>query len=95
MFFSALIGMILGLGQWSAPVALFVLALAIGAKIVMDLRWHKTPVIGTTSPYIKYCENLERAGESIEQAWLSYAMQLFVFGNILGIGAFALMRWLT
>lgn len=94
MFFSALIGMMLGLGQLSAPVALLVLALAISAKIVVDLRWHKTPVIGTTSPYIKYCENLERAGESIEQAWLSYAIQLFFFGGIIGTAFFVLMRWL-
>lgn len=94
MFFAALVGMILGLGQLSTPIALLVLTLAIGAKAVIDLRWHKTPLFGTVSPYIKYCENLERAGESIEQAWLSYAMQLFFFGGILGVVCFALMRWL-
>jgi hypothetical protein len=94
MLFSAFVGMVLGVGQLSTPAALLVLVLAIGAKIIVDLRWHKTPLIGTTSPYIRYCENLERAGESIEQAWLSYAMQLFVFGGILGVGSFALLRWL-
>jgi hypothetical protein len=95
MLFSPFVGMVLGAGQLPTPAAILILVIAVGAKILVDLRWYKTPLIGRTSPYVRYCENLERAGESIEQAWLSYAMQLFVFGNILGIGAFALMRWLT
>lgn len=94
MFFAALVGMVLGLGQLSTPLALLILAGAVGAKAVVDLRWHRTPLIGTLSPYIKYCENLERAGESIEQAWLSYAMQLLFFGSLIGTAFFFLMRWL-
>ena len=94
MLFSAFVGMVLGVGQLATPAAMLMLVIVIGAKIIVDLRWHKTPLIGMTSPYIRYCENLERMGESIEQAWLSYAMQVLFFGGLLGGGCFALMRWL-
>lgn len=95
MIFAALVGFILGASKVATPFALLILACALGIKVVIDLRWEHAPFFGTRSPYITYCHNLERAGESTDQAWLSYAMQLFFFGGLLGAGAFALMRWIT
>lgn len=95
MLFAAFVGFVLGASKVATPFALLILACALGAKIVVDLRWDRAPLVGTRSPYLEYCENLERAGESIEQAWLSYAMQLFFFGGLLGAGAFAVMRAIT
>lgn len=95
MLFSAFVGFVLGASKVATPFALLILACALGAKAVVDLRWARTPLIGTRSPYVTYCRNLERTGESIDHAWLSYAMQLFFFGGLIGTGAFALMRAIT
>lgn len=92
MIFAALIGVMLGMSKLSSPVALLLLAVALCAKVVIDLRWDRTPIVGTLSPYIAYCRNLQRAGESIDQAWLSYAMQLLFFGGLIGAGLFSLVR---
>ena len=95
MIFAALVGVMLGFSKLSTPVALLILTAALLAKVVVDLRWDRTPIMGSRSPYIVYCQNLERAGESIDQAWLSYAMQLLFFGGLLGAGIFALARAFT
>lgn len=95
MIFAALVGFILGASKVGTPFAFLILACALGIKVVIDLRWERAPIFGTRSPYINYCHNLERAGESTEQAWLSYAMQLFFFGGLIGAGAFTLMRAMT
>ena len=49
------------------------------------------PVI--ISPCVVYCHNLARAGEPLEQAWISYAMQLVGFGALLGVAAYAAVRY--
>lgn len=92
MIFAALVGVMLGFSKLSTPFALFILAAALAAKVVVDLRWERMPFFGSVSPYIVYCQNLERSGESVDQAWLSYAMQHFFFGGLIGAGVFALVR---
>ena len=92
MIFAAVIGVMLGFSKVATPFALLIFACALAAKVVVDLRWERAPFFGFTSPYIVYCHNLQRAGESVEQAWLSYAMQLLVFGGLIGAGLFALVR---
>ena len=93
MIFAVIVGAILGFSGLAAPVALLILAGSLAAKVVIDLRWDRVPIIGRVSPYVVYCHNLSQAGEPIEQAWISYAMQLFIFGGLLGGAAYALVRY--
>ncbi|MBI4203536.1 MAG: hypothetical protein HY527_00805 [Betaproteobacteria bacterium] len=51
----------------------------------------RMPVI--ISPCVVYCHNLARAGEPLEQAWISYTMQLVGFGALLGVAAYAAVRY--
>jgi hypothetical protein len=95
MVFALIIGTILGFSGFKTPLALFILAAALAAKVVVDVRWDRLPFFGLTSPFVMYCHNLARAGEPLEQAWLSYAMQLFVFGALLGVAAYAVVRYLV
>ena len=93
MIFAVIVGTILALGGFEPPVALLILAGLLAARVVVDLRWDRWPIIGRVSPYVVYCNNLSRAGEPIEQAWISYAIQLFVFGALLGGAAYAVVRY--
>jgi len=95
MVFALIIGTILGLSGFKTPLALLILAASLVAKVVVDLRWDRLPFFGMPSPFVVYCHNLARAGEPIEQAWLSYAMQLFIFGALLGGSAYAVVRYLV
>lgn len=92
MFFSALVGAVLGFTGIPAPLALVGLAGALAGKLFVDLRWTKLPLVGSLSPFIVYYHNLEQRGESTEHAHLSYAMQFFFFGGLIGIALFALAR---
>ncbi|HET7597527.1 MAG TPA: hypothetical protein VFK15_11395 [Burkholderiales bacterium] len=92
MIFSALIGAVLGFTGIPAPLALLGLAGALAGKLFVDLRWRKLPLVGSLSPFIVYCHNLQQRGESTEQAHLSYAMQFLFFGGSIGVALFALAR---
>lgn len=88
-------GAVLGFSGLPVHWALLVLAAAIPVKVLFDVKWDHVPVIDRVSPYIVYCHNLSRAGERIDYAWISYGIQLFVFGMLLGSAAFGLVRYFT
>ena len=92
MLFAIIIGTILGFSGVKTSLALLILAASLALKALVDVRWRRVPIVGSLSPYVVYCHNLERAGESTSQARLSYAMQLFFFGGLLGGAAYALVR---
>jgi hypothetical protein len=94
MIVSAVVGAMLGYLGFETPMALLLLVGCIAAKLLIDVRWDRTPFFGTVSPYTVYCRNLAQAGERIEHAWISYALQLFAFGGVLGMAAYALVRYL-
>jgi hypothetical protein len=94
MIFSAVVGFVLGYFGFAIPMALLLLTGCLAAKLLVDVRWDRMPVLGTISPYTVYCRNLFNAGERVEHAWISYALQLFAFGGVLGMAVYALVRYL-
>ena len=94
MIFALSVGILLGISNLGTPAAMLTLALALAGKVVVDLKWDRVPFLERVSPYVIYYRNLERAGESTDQAWISYVMQLLFFGALLGAAAYALVRYL-
>lgn len=94
MFFSLIVGSVLAFLPLSAPNAWVLLAAALAVKVIVDVRYEKTPYLGTPSPFLIYCHNLVDRGESISHAIFSYALQLILFGVLLGGGFFSLLRYL-
>lgn len=95
MIFSIAVGVLLGFSGLAVSWALLVLAVCIPVKVFVDVKWDRVPITGRVSPYVVYCYNLSQAGERVEFAWISYGVQLFVFGMLLGGAAFALVRYLV
>lgn len=95
MIFSIAVGAVLGFSGLAMPWALLVLAASLAVKVLVDVKWDHVPITGRVSPYVVYCYNLAQAGERVEFAWVSYGIQLFVFGMLLGGAAFALVRYLV
>lgn len=91
MLFAVFVGLMLGLRSVDIPLALFALTAALGAKLVVDVKWDRVPFFGVVSPYVVYVRNLERAGESPHHAWISYGLQLFVFGGLAGGTTYAVV----
>jgi len=52
------------------------------------------PLFNSTSPFLMYCHNLAERGEDTGYAWISYALQLIVFGMIFGGALLAFGRYL-
>jgi hypothetical protein len=92
MLFALIIGVLLGFSGFKTPLAILILAVSLAAKVAVDVRWRRVPLVGSVSPYVVYCHNLARAGEPIGHARLSYTMQVFLFGGLLGGAAYALVR---
>jgi len=92
MIFALIVGLILGFKSLEIPMALVFLAGALAVKIFVDVRWDRMPLIGLVSPFVVYCRNLKRAGEPVTHAWLTYALQLFVFGMLAGMAGYGLAR---
>jgi len=94
MLFALILGAILGFVPVGATTAFLVLAASLAVKALVDVRYDKLPYIDQPSPYLLYCHNLVERGESTSFAWLSYVVQLFVFGMIFGGGLLAFARYL-
>lgn len=95
MIFSAAVGAILGYMKFETPMALLLLTGCLAAKLLLDVRWDRVPFVGSESPYVAYCRNLARAGEPVDHAWISYAIQLLAFGALFGLATHALVRYLV
>jgi hypothetical protein len=93
MIFAFVVGLTLGFKAVDIPMALMFLFGALAAKLIVDVRWERMPLIGLVSPFIVYCHNLERAGEPVTHAWITYALQLLVFGMLAGMATYALVRY--
>lgn len=94
MIFSLGMGILLGISNLATPAAMLVLAVALAGKVVFDIKWERVPVLGHVSPYVIYYHNLKQTGEPVEQAWISYALQLLLFGAALGTAAYGLVRYI-
>lgn len=94
MLFGLLLGAILGFVPLPTPVAFIVLAVALVVKAAVDVRFEKLPLFDSPSPFLLYCHNLAERGEETGYAWISYSMQLVIFGLIFGGGLLAFARFL-
>ncbi len=74
--------------------ALSVLAAALIAKGVFEVRYSHVKVFGRPSPFLHYCKNLMERDEEISHAAFSYLLQLVFFGMLAGGGMYALVRYL-
>lgn len=91
MIFAVFIGLLLGLRSVDAGMAVLLLAGALGAKLIVDVKWDRIPFLDMDSPYLVYCHRLRLAGETTRLAWVSYGLQLFVFGGLLGGTTYAVV----
>ena len=90
MIFAFVAGILLGIQHSELPYAIGVIAAVIAVKTVIDVTWDKVPLLGLISPYVVYRYNLAQKGEAIVHAWVSYAVQMMVFGMALGLATYAL-----
>jgi hypothetical protein len=95
MIYSVVVGAILGFMKFDTPMALLLLTGCLAVRLLVDVRWDRMPIVGSESPYTVYCRNLSNVGEPVEHAWVSYALQLLVFGVLFGMAAYALVRYLV
>lgn len=94
MLFALFLGAILGFTPLPVPAAFLVLLTALGLKALVDVRYEKLPFFDSPSPFLLYCHNLAERGEQTGYAWISYTLQLVVFGMIFGGGLLAFARFL-
>ena len=90
MIFAFVAGIILGIQHSEPTYAAGVIAAVIAVKTVVDIIWDKVPILGLISPFVVYRYNLTQKGEATAYAWISYALQMMVFGMVLGLATYAL-----
>lgn len=93
MIFGLIVGTLLGFSRLETPFVILILVAALAAKVFVDVKWEKQPLTGRVSPFVVYWYNLSQAGEPVDHAWISYAMQVLFFGVLLGGVVCALVRW--
>lgn len=93
MLFALGAGILLGVSNMGTLSAMMLLAVALMGKVVIDIKYERLPVLDRVSPFVIYCHKLDQAGEPVDQAWISYGMQLLLFGAVLGVVAFAVVRY--
>lgn len=90
MIFAFVAGIILGIQHSEPAYAAGVIAAVIAVKTVVDVIWDKVPLLGLISPFVVYRYNLTQKGEATAHAWISYALQMMIFGMALGLATYAL-----
>jgi hypothetical protein len=94
MLFALGVGILLGVSNMGTLSAMMLLAVMLMGKVVIDIKYERIPVLDRVSPFVIYCHKLDEAGETVEQAWISYGMQLLLFGAVLGVAAFTVVRYI-
>jgi K+-transporting ATPase A subunit len=94
MLFALGVGILLGVSNMGTLSAIMLLAVMLMGKVVIDIKYERIPVLDRVSPFVIYCHKLDEAGETVEQAWISYGMQLLLFGAVLGVAAFTVVRYI-
>ena len=90
MIFAFVAGIMLGVQHSELPVAAGVIAGVLVLKAAIDVTWDRLPLLGLISPFAVYRYNLTQKGETTDYAWISYSLQLLVFGLALGLATYAL-----
>ena len=95
MIFAFVTGIVLGIQHIEPVSAAVVIATVIAVKTAIDVIWDKVPFLGLISPFVVYCYNLTQKGEATNHAWISYALQMMVFGMALGLATYALFYFVA
>ena len=90
MVFAFVAGIILGMQHNGLAHAAVVIAAVLAVKTTIDVIWDKVPILGLISPFVVYRYNLAQKGETTDHAWVSYTLQMMVFGMALGLATYAL-----
>jgi ABC-type enterochelin transport system permease subunit len=90
MIFAFVAGIMLGIQHSELTYAAAVIAVVIAVKTAIDVAWDKVPFLGLISPFVVYRHNLAQKGEATDYAWVSYALQMTVFGMVLGLVTYTL-----
>ena len=90
MIFAFVAGIILGIQHSELTLAAGVIAAVMAVKTAIDVTWDKVPIVGLISPFVVYRYNLTQKGEPTTHAWVSYGLQMMVFGMGLGLATYAL-----
>ena len=90
MIFAFVAGIILGVQHSDFAFAAGVIAGVLAAKAAIDVIWDRMPLLGLISPFVVYRYNLTQKGETTDHAWISYSLQMLVFGSALGLATYAL-----
>jgi len=90
MIFAFVAGIMLGMEHSGPGLAAGVIAGIMAVKAAIDVIWDKVPLLGLISPYVVYRYNLTQKGETTDHAWVSYSLQLVVFGTALGLATYGL-----
>jgi hypothetical protein len=94
MLFALGVGILLGVSNMGTLSAIMLLAVMLMGKVVIDIKYERIPVLDRVSPFVIYCHKLDEAGETVDQAWISYGMQLLLFGAVLGVAAFTVVGYI-
>jgi uncharacterized iron-regulated membrane protein len=94
MLFALGVGILLGVSNMGTLPAMMLLAVMLMGKVVIDIKYERLPVLDRVSPFVIYCHKLDQAGEPVEQAWVSYGIQLLLFGAVLGVAGFSAVRYI-
>jgi hypothetical protein len=90
MIFAFVAGIMLGVEHSELPLAAGVIAGVLVAKAAIDVIWDRLPLLGLISPFVVYRYNLTQKGETTDYAWISYSLQMMVFGMAVGLATYAL-----
>ncbi len=94
MLFALLTGAVIGFIPLPTSAAFLLLLVLLSLKAMIDVRFEKMPLFNSPSPFLLYCHNLAERGEDTGYAWISYVLQLIVFGMIFGGALLAFGRFL-
>ena len=83
----------MGVEHSELPFAAGVITGVLVVKAAIDVIWDKVPVLGLISPFVVYRYNLAQKGEPTDHAWISYSLQLLVFGLAVGLATYALFHF--
>ncbi|MDP1674719.1 MAG: hypothetical protein Q8L65_16590 [Burkholderiales bacterium] len=94
MLFALFTGAVIGFIPLPTSAAFLLLLVLLSLKAMIDVRFEKMPLFNSPSPFLLYCHNLAERGEDTGYAWISYVLQLIVFGMIFGGALLAFGRFL-
>lgn len=92
MIYGLFVGIIMGVGN--APVAMTLLTIPalLSVKAGYEILMRKSWLTGDDSDYVLYVREIEKTETAPARLWVSYTVQLLLFGSLVGYAAFFAAR---